>query len=166
MHTLHVPLLGNFRVIYGDEPVAGFATPRLQSVLAYFLLHRQARQARHHVAFVLWPASTESQARTNLRKHLYHFGGHCLTPSAFCVSTGTASSGGRMPRLRSTSPNSNTRSVSPSRLKKPATLSPRRLRLRKASSSIKAICYPAATMTGSCLSANGYRARTYGPWTN
>src|SRR5579859_5771473 len=45
--------------------------PRLQSLLAYLVLHRTAPQARSHLAFLLWPDSTEAQAHTNLRKLLY-----------------------------------------------------------------------------------------------
>ncbi|HEY5004969.1 MAG TPA: AAA family ATPase, partial [Ktedonobacteraceae bacterium] len=44
---------------------------RLQSLLAYLLLHRHAPQNRSHLAFLLWPDSTEAQAHTNLRKLLY-----------------------------------------------------------------------------------------------
>ncbi len=72
MRTLHLRLLGDFRILYGKEPVGEIDTPRPQSVLAYLLLHRQAPQARHQVAFALWPTSTEAQAHTNLRKQLYH----------------------------------------------------------------------------------------------
>lgn len=43
-------------------------TPRLQSLLAYLVLHRQAPQPRHHLAFVFWPDSTEAHARGSLRK--------------------------------------------------------------------------------------------------
>jgi DNA-binding SARP family transcriptional activator len=43
----------------------------MESLLAYLLLHRDAPQPRQHLAFVLWPDSTERQARTNLR-HLLH----------------------------------------------------------------------------------------------
>ncbi len=73
-HTprLHITLLGDFQLIYDDEPVTEIDTPRLQSLLAYLLLHRSAPQIRHHVAFVLWPDSTEAQALTNLRNLLYH----------------------------------------------------------------------------------------------
>jgi len=69
---LHITLLGDFRLIYDGEPVTDVDTPRLQSLLAYLLLHRSAPQVRRHVAFVLWPDSTEAQALTNLRNLLYH----------------------------------------------------------------------------------------------
>jgi predicted ATPase len=69
--TLHISLLGNFCVFDGDTPLTTLNTPRLQSLLAYLVLHRHAPQSRSHLAFCLWPDSTEAQARTNLR-HLIH----------------------------------------------------------------------------------------------
>jgi DNA-binding SARP family transcriptional activator len=36
------------------------------------LLHRDAPQQRQHLAFLLWPSSTERQAHTNLRKVLHN----------------------------------------------------------------------------------------------
>ena len=44
---------------------------RARSLLAYLLLHGPAPQPRERLAFLLWPDSTEAQARTNLR-HLLH----------------------------------------------------------------------------------------------
>jgi predicted ATPase/DNA-binding SARP family transcriptional activator len=44
---------------------------RLQSLLAYLILHRQAPVARPYLAFQLWPVSTEAQALTNLRNLLH-----------------------------------------------------------------------------------------------
>jgi len=69
--TLHIHLLGNFLLVSGDTPVTTVTVPRLQSLLAYLLLHRDAPQDRSHLAFLLWPDSTEAQAHTNLRKLLY-----------------------------------------------------------------------------------------------
>ncbi|MSP13808.1 MAG: hypothetical protein EXR62_12740 [Chloroflexi bacterium] len=71
MSILHIQLLGDFRLRYGDVPLAGIAIPRLQSLLAYLLLHRAAPQARQQIAFLFWPDSSEGQAHTNLRKNLY-----------------------------------------------------------------------------------------------
>src|SRR5260221_8171765 len=71
MPTLHIHLLGDFRLIYGEAPVRTINAPRLHALLAYLLLHRDAPQPRHHLAFVLWPDTTEAQARTNLRQLLY-----------------------------------------------------------------------------------------------
>jgi DNA-binding SARP family transcriptional activator len=66
--TLHVQLLGDFRLVYGDKPVTNVTTGRLQSLLAYLLLHHGTTQPRQHLAFLFWPDSTEAQARNNLRQ--------------------------------------------------------------------------------------------------
>jgi DNA-binding SARP family transcriptional activator/tetratricopeptide (TPR) repeat protein len=69
--TLHIRLLGNFRMINGEEPVVGINTPRLQSLLAYLILHRDAPHLRQRLAFLYWPDSSETQARNNLRQLLH-----------------------------------------------------------------------------------------------
>ena len=58
---------------YGGESVTTFESPRLQSLLAYLLLHQGIPQPRQQIAFQFWPVSSESQARTNLRKLLLQF---------------------------------------------------------------------------------------------
>jgi DNA-binding SARP family transcriptional activator len=68
---LHIRLLGDFSLAYGDELVAGINTPRLHSLLAYLVLHRDAPQLRQHLAFLFWPDTSEAQARTNLRQILH-----------------------------------------------------------------------------------------------
>lgn len=70
--TLTVRLLGDFALTYGGDPVTTIKTPRLQSLFAYLLLHRQATHARRRLAFLLWPDSSEAQALTNLRKQLLY----------------------------------------------------------------------------------------------
>jgi DNA-binding SARP family transcriptional activator len=71
MMTLHIQLLGDFQLRYGDQVVTTINQPRLQSLLAYLLLHRHAPQARHHLAFTFWPDIQEAQARNNLRQMLH-----------------------------------------------------------------------------------------------
>ncbi len=68
MRELHIHLLGDFRLVYADAPVSHLNTPRLQALLAYLVLHRDAPQPRQSLAFRLWPDSSEAQARTNLRQ--------------------------------------------------------------------------------------------------
>ena len=70
--TLHVQLLGGFRLVYGDSIVTGLKTTRLQSLLAYLILHRNIPQSRQRLAFLFWPDTSEEQARNNLR-NLLHF---------------------------------------------------------------------------------------------
>ena len=69
--TLEIELLGDFRLTYGGKRVGDVDTPRIQSLLAYLLLHRGASQPRRRIAFLFWPDSTEGQALTNLRNLLY-----------------------------------------------------------------------------------------------
>lgn len=77
MSTLHITLLGDFSLTYGDQVVTAVNTARLQSLLAYLVLHRTAPQNRRHLAFLFWPDSAEGQARSNLR-NLLHLLRHAL----------------------------------------------------------------------------------------
>src|SRR4051812_21441383 len=69
---MRVSLFGNLRISFAGRPVTAVNTNRLHSLLAYLILHRDAPQPRERLAFTLWPASTESQARTNLRQLLHN----------------------------------------------------------------------------------------------
>jgi DNA-binding SARP family transcriptional activator/predicted ATPase len=69
--ALHIRLLGDFSLIYADQQVTSLNTMRLQSLLAYLVLHSDAPQQRQHLAFLFWPDTTEAQARNNLRQLLH-----------------------------------------------------------------------------------------------
>ncbi len=69
--VLGVKLLGGFNLVYDDMPITGVNSARLQSFLAYLVLNADTPQLRQHFAFLLWPDTTESQARNNLRQFLY-----------------------------------------------------------------------------------------------
>jgi predicted ATPase/DNA-binding SARP family transcriptional activator len=69
--TLHIQLLGGFHLRFDDAPVTTLDQERLQALLAYLVLHRATPHARQHLAFLLWPDSSEAQARTNLRSLLH-----------------------------------------------------------------------------------------------
>ena len=71
MPTLHLRLLGDFSLLYNDQQVTSLNTTRLQSLLAFLVLHRDAPQQRQHLAFLFWPDTTEAQARNNLRQLLH-----------------------------------------------------------------------------------------------
>ena len=60
--TLHMQLFGALRLVDGDTLLTAVNTPRLHALLAYLLLHRDAPQPRQHLAFLLWPDSTDAQA--------------------------------------------------------------------------------------------------------
>ncbi len=74
---LSIALLGDFCLKHNDTLVTDVDTPRLQSLLAYLVLHRDAPQSRGHLAFIFWPDTSDAQARTNLR-YLLHQLRHTL----------------------------------------------------------------------------------------
>jgi DNA-binding SARP family transcriptional activator len=69
--SLRIALLGGFQLSYGDTLITTVSTPRLQALLAYLALRPGVAQSRQQVAFLLWPDSTDAQARTNLRTLLH-----------------------------------------------------------------------------------------------
>ena len=72
MTPLRIELFGSLRVGCGDTPVSSVNTSRLQSLFAYLVLHCNTPLSRERLAFLLWPDSSEPQARTNLRQLLHH----------------------------------------------------------------------------------------------
>jgi DNA-binding SARP family transcriptional activator/predicted ATPase len=69
---MRISLFGNLRISFAGRPVTAVNTNRLQSLIAYLILHGNTPQPRERLAFTLWPASRESQARTNLRQLLHN----------------------------------------------------------------------------------------------
>ena len=69
---MRISLFGNLRISFAGRPVTAVNTNRLHSLIAYLILHGDTPQPRERLAFMLWPASSESQARTNLRQLLHH----------------------------------------------------------------------------------------------
>src|SRR5579872_4821351 len=69
---MRINLFGNLRISVAGQPVTAVNTGRLHSLIAYLILHGDTPQPRERLAFMLWPASSESQARTNLRQLLHH----------------------------------------------------------------------------------------------
>src|ERR1700688_1437235 len=69
---MRISLFGNLRISFEGRPVTTVNTNRLQSLIAYLIFHGDTLQPRERLAFLLWPASSESQARTNLRQLLHH----------------------------------------------------------------------------------------------
>lgn len=102
--TLRIRLLGGLELRQGGIPLR-LESARAESLLAYLLLHRAAPQSRQHLGFLLWPDSTESQARTNLRHLLHHLRRAVpdidrfldASPGALQRSTGYASPGHAQP---------------------------------------------------------------------
>ena len=65
--VLSLRLLGDFRLLLDETPVMGMEGVRLQSLLAYLVLHQNIPQSRTRLVSLLWPDSTKAQAHTNLR---------------------------------------------------------------------------------------------------
>lgn len=69
--VLQIRILGDLELRFGDVALPRLESGRAESLLVYLLVHRGTRLLRQQVAFLLWPDSSEQQARTNLR-HLLH----------------------------------------------------------------------------------------------
>ena len=69
--VLTIRLFGALDLRYGDRLLSPLASARAETLLAYLLLHRGTPHSRQRLAFALWPDSSETQARTNLR-HVLH----------------------------------------------------------------------------------------------
>src|SRR5215467_11051484 len=80
---LRIHLLGGFLLISGETLVTSVDLPRLQSLLACLVLHRARPQSRSHLAYLLWPDSTDAQALTNLRNLLHKLRQALLNIDAF-----------------------------------------------------------------------------------
>lgn len=70
MPLLRISLFGEFSIWIGQQAIP-LATPSYQSLLAYLVVHGEQAHTRQHLAFLIWPESTEKQARTNLRKAIH-----------------------------------------------------------------------------------------------
>lgn len=68
---LQAQLFGTFSLVHGKIAITGVNSARLQSLLAFLILHADAPQSRQQVAFLFWPDTSEAQARNNLRQLLF-----------------------------------------------------------------------------------------------
>ena len=68
---LSVGLLGETSLTCAGEPLRFVALPKSLPLLAYLLLHRGIALQRDNLAFLMWPDETESEALSNLRRHLH-----------------------------------------------------------------------------------------------
>ena len=80
-------MLGELDLRFGERRLPPLESARAQSLLAYLLVHRDAPQPRERIAFVLWPDSTEPQARTNLRKVLHNLRRALPDADRVCATT-------------------------------------------------------------------------------
>jgi DNA-binding SARP family transcriptional activator/Flp pilus assembly protein TadD len=89
MSILHIQLLGEFRLVYNNAPLALHHATRLHSLLAWLLLHAGVPQPRAYLAYTLWPDSSEEQARTNLRKRFFELRQALPHPDLFLAADAT-----------------------------------------------------------------------------
>lgn len=68
---LQIYLFGSLRLLYNDQPLKFAALPKTLPLFAYLLLNRAKPIPRTTLAFIHWPDSSEAEARSNLRRHLY-----------------------------------------------------------------------------------------------
>ena len=68
---LSINVLGDFKLSHAGKVITTVTSTRQQALITYMALHYGAPQTRRHIAFQLWPDSSEPQARHNLRKTLY-----------------------------------------------------------------------------------------------
>ena len=64
-------LFGPLDIRIGGAPITPLTSKRGRSLLGYLLLHRDPAPSREALAYLLWPDSSEDQARTNLRNLLH-----------------------------------------------------------------------------------------------
>lgn len=69
--SLHIKLFGEFYIASDGLPIHGVKSERLQALLAFMLLHRNAPQTRQQVAVHLWPDAMDGDAKANLRRRLH-----------------------------------------------------------------------------------------------
>jgi DNA-binding SARP family transcriptional activator/predicted ATPase len=69
---IRIELLGTLRFTFGQNLITSVNTNRVRSLLAFLVLHSEAVQSREQLASLIWPESTEAQARTNLRQLLHN----------------------------------------------------------------------------------------------
>jgi DNA-binding SARP family transcriptional activator/tetratricopeptide (TPR) repeat protein len=82
VQTIRINLFGRAHLSHETGPLKFNAPPRALSLLAYLLLNRTAPLSRDSVAFALWPDDGESDARSNLRRHLFYLLNDVLPPAA------------------------------------------------------------------------------------
>ena len=84
---VRIRLLGELDLRQGGGASQPLGSARAESLLAYLILHRDAPMPRERLAFLLWPDSTEAQARTNLRHVLHNLRRALPDPDAFLTVT-------------------------------------------------------------------------------
>lgn len=69
--SFQIKLLGEFCLTADGVAITGINSERLQALLAFILLKRDAPQSRQQIAVQLWPEATDADAKANLRRRLH-----------------------------------------------------------------------------------------------
>jgi DNA-binding SARP family transcriptional activator len=70
-YKLVIQLLGDFHITYNGQALESFGMARLQSFLANLLLHHDIPQSCRRLPHLLWPDSSGTSVRNNLRQLTY-----------------------------------------------------------------------------------------------
>ena len=70
-YDLQIKLFGELNLSVDGTSIKGVKSERLQALLAYILLHRNASLSRQQVAIHLWPEVSDTEAKGNLRRRLH-----------------------------------------------------------------------------------------------
>ena len=84
--VLRIGLFGRFD-LWTSESDVRVESPRMRVLLTDLILNVGAARSRAHLAFTLWPDSSEKQARTNLRQLLHHLRRALPGPDRFVEAT-------------------------------------------------------------------------------
>jgi DNA-binding SARP family transcriptional activator len=79
---LRVCLFGQPCFFWREQPLKFSAPPKALPLLGYLLIHGDRPVERLYLASLLWPESSEADARTNLRRHLHHLNSFLPEPPA------------------------------------------------------------------------------------
>ena len=71
MSTLRICLFGKFCVRRHEQLLDGFDARKVQELFCYLLLHRDHSLPRETLASILWPETTTTQSKKNLRQALW-----------------------------------------------------------------------------------------------
>src|SRR6516164_9683239 len=71
MSTLRIHLYGKFCVRRNESVLDGFDARKIQELFCYLLLHRDHSLSRETLASILWPETTTTQSKKNLRQALW-----------------------------------------------------------------------------------------------
>lgn len=71
MSTLRVHLFGKFYILQHNQVLDGFNARKVQELFCYLLLHRNHSLPRETLASALWPETTTTQSKKNLRHVLW-----------------------------------------------------------------------------------------------